>query len=59
MDDINMGDAHLIAIDDCTIDDDEEASCDQYVALVVAQHHNKFDFTALDSGKSTMCSSME
>ena len=54
-----MGDAHLIAIDDCTIDDDEEASCDQYVALVVAQHHNTFDFTALDSGKSTMCSSME
>lgn len=51
-----MGDAHLIAINDCTIDDDdEEASCDQYVALIVAQHHNKFDFTALDSGKSMIC----
>ena len=52
MDDIHMGDTHLIAIDDCGIDDDEP-SCDQYVALIVAQHRNKFDFTALDLGKST------
>lgn len=47
-----MGDTHLISINDCTVDDDDdEVSCDQYVALIVAQHHNKFDFTALDSGK--------
>ncbi len=45
-----MGDTHLIAINDCTIDDEE--SCDQYVALIVAQHRNQFDFTALDSGMS-------
>ncbi len=51
MEDINMGDTHLIALDDCGIDEDEnEPSCDRYVALIVAQHHNKFDFTALDSG---------
>jgi hypothetical protein len=50
MDDIHMGDTHLIAINDCTIDDEE--SCDQYVALIVAQHRNQFDFTALDSGMS-------
>ncbi len=49
MDDIHMGDTHLIALNDCGVDDDEP-SCDQYVALIVAQHRNKFDFTALDSG---------
>src|ERR1700733_12775219 len=51
MEDIHMGDTHLIALNDCGIDDDEP-SCDQYVALIVAQHRNKFDFTALDSGIS-------
>ncbi len=51
MNDINMGDTHLITLDDCGVDDDEnQLSCDQYVALIVAQHRNKFDFTALDSG---------
>jgi hypothetical protein len=50
MEDIHMGDTHLIAINDCGVDDDEP-SCDQYVALIVAQHRNKFDFTALDSGE--------
>jgi hypothetical protein len=50
MEDIHMGDTHLIAINDCGVDDDEP-SCDQYVALIVAQHRNKFDFTALDLGK--------
>ncbi len=43
-----MGDTHLITLNDCTIDDEE--SCDQYVALIVAQHRNQFDFTALDYG---------
>jgi hypothetical protein len=53
MDDINMGDTHVIALNDCgSDDDDDEPSCDQYVALIVAQHRNKFDFTALDSGRS-------
>jgi len=52
MDDINMGDTHVIALNDCGSDDDDEPSCDQYVALIVAQHRNKFDFTALDSGRS-------
>ncbi|CAF3662859.1 unnamed protein product [Rotaria socialis] len=47
MDDINMGDAHVISLNDCVIDDEPE--CDQYVALIVAQHRYKFDFTALDS----------
>ncbi len=51
MEDIHMGDTHLIALDDCGVDDDEP-SCDQYVALIVAQHRNKFDFTALDLGIS-------
>lgn len=51
MNDINMGDTHLIALDDCGVDNEDEPSCDQYVALIVAQHRNKFDFTALDSGK--------
>jgi hypothetical protein len=51
MEDIHMGDTHLIAIDDCGVDDDDEQSCDQYVALIVALHRNKFDFPALDSGK--------
>ncbi len=46
-----MGDTHLIAINDCSLDDDQPLS-DQYVALIVAQHRNKFDFTALDLGKS-------
>jgi len=50
MDDLNMGDTHVIALNDCGGDDDDEPSCDQYVALIVAQHRNKFDFTALDSG---------
>ncbi|CAF0884246.1 unnamed protein product [Adineta ricciae] len=48
MQDIHMGDSHLIAINDCGVDDDEPP-CEQYVALIVAQHRNKFDFTALDS----------
>ena len=48
MDDIHMGDTHLITLNDCTIDDED--SCDQYVALIVAQHRNQFDFTALDYG---------
>jgi hypothetical protein len=52
MDDLNMGDTHVIALNDCSGDDDDEPSCDQYVALIVAQHRNKFDFTALDSGRS-------
>ncbi len=49
MEDMHMGDTHLIALNDCGVDDDEP-SCDQYVALIVAQHRNKFDFTALDLG---------
>ena len=49
MQDIHMGDSHLIAINDCGVDDDEPP-CEQYVALIVAQHRNKFDFPALDSG---------
>ena len=52
MGDINLGDTHLIALDDCTTDN-EEASCDQYVALVVAQRRNNFDLRALGSGEST------
>jgi hypothetical protein len=50
MEDINMGDTHLITLNDCGVDDDEP-SCDHYMALIVAQHRNNFDFTALDSGK--------
>ncbi|CAF0836864.1 unnamed protein product [Adineta steineri] len=51
MKDIHMGDTHLISLNDCVIDDDDddEPSCDQYMALIVAQHNNKFDFTALNS----------
>ncbi|CAF3617419.1 unnamed protein product [Rotaria sordida] len=49
MQDIHMGDTHLISLNDCGVDDDDELLCDQYVALIVAQHRNKFDFTALDS----------
>ncbi|CAF4224092.1 unnamed protein product, partial [Rotaria sp. Silwood2] len=51
MEDIHMGDTHLISLNDCGVDDDEP-SCDQYVVLIVAQHRNKFDFTALDLAKT-------
>lgn len=50
LEDINMGDTHLISINDCSVDDDEPV-CEQHVALIIAQHRNKFDFIALDSGK--------
>ena len=49
MGDIHMGDTHLIALDDCA-SEENDTPFDQYVALVVAQHRNHFDFHALDSG---------
>ena len=49
MKDIHMGDTHLIALDDCAMENDE-VTFDHYVALVVAQQRNQFDFKALDSG---------
>lgn len=49
MGDINLGDTHIITLNDCGVDDDEP-SCDQFVVLIVAQHRNRFNFKALDSG---------
>ena len=49
-----MGETHLIALDDCA-SENGESSFDQYVALIVAQHRNRFDFTALDSGNHLLC----
>lgn len=51
MGDIHMGDAHLIALDDCA-SEENDSPFDHYVALIVAQHRNNFDFSALDSGTS-------
>ena len=49
--DIHMGDTHIVALNDCSVDDNEPL-CNQYVALIVAQRQNTFDFTALDLGKT-------
>lgn len=50
MGDIHMGDTHLIALDDCA-SEENDSPYDHYVALIVAQHRNHFDFQALDSGE--------
>jgi len=51
MNDIHLGDTHLISLEDCTLDDD--TSYEHYVALIVAQRQNKFNFSALQSGRIT------
>jgi hypothetical protein len=55
LDDLHMGDTHLIALN-ASPTKATTASFDQYVALIVAQHKNCFDFSALDSGNN-ICTS--
>lgn len=58
MSDIHLGDAHLVALEDCGTEEND-STFDHYVALIVAQHRNKFDFKALDSSLRALAKTAE